>query len=146
MINSFTGAYAFLSNYYDPCPMTFEGRLYRNSEAAYQAQKCADESKKDLFAELDPDEAKNLGKRVWIVDDWDDRKADIMRKIVRAKFEQHPELATRLVETGDEELIEGNTWHDNFFGDCQCAECRGIPGGNWLGIILMDEREYRRRA
>lgn len=146
MINSFTGEYAFLSNYYDPCPMTFDGRMYRNSEAAYQAQKCANERMKDLFAELDPDEAKAIGKRVAIVDDWDDRKAEVMRGVIRAKFEQHPELATRLTGTGDEKLVEGNTWHDNFFGDCECSACEDIPGLNWLGVILMDEREYRRRA
>lgn len=144
MINSFTGDYAFLSNYYDPCPVEFDGRTYRNSEAAYQAQKCADESKKDLFTELDPDEAKAFGKRIAIVDDWDNKKADIMCEIVRAKFKQHPELAIRLLDTGNEELIEGNTWHDNFFGDCQCPDCRNIPGLNWLGNILMTERKSRR--
>ena len=141
MIDSFTGKYRFLSNYYDPCPVKYEGRTYRNSEAAYQAQKCLDESKKELFRNLTPDEAKGFGKRVAIIPEWNERKAEIMQKIVHEKFVQHPELAERLHETGAEELREGNTWHDNFFGDCKCPECRDIPGQNWVGLILMEERE-----
>ena len=144
MIKLFMGAYEFLSNYYDPCPVTFEGRTYRNSEAAYQAQKCRYDDKKDLFMELSPDEAKGLGKRITIIEDWDDKKLDIMREIVHAKFIQHPELVPRLLNTGGEWLLEGNYWHDNFYGDCQCPDCRGIPGRNWLGHILMDERDYFR--
>ena len=37
-ISSFTGEYAFLSNFY-PAPVTYMGQTYANSEAAFQAQK-----------------------------------------------------------------------------------------------------------
>ena len=144
MIKLFRGVFEFLSNYYDPCPVTYKGLTYRNSEAAYQAQKCLDERKKELFTDLSPDEAQGFGKRIAIVPAWDSQKAEIMREIVHAKFEQHPELATQLLATGEQELVEGNYWHDNFFGACECPNCRDLPAENWLGLILMDER-YRLR-
>lgn len=140
MIKLFRGTYEFLSNYYDPCPVTYKGLTYRNSEAAYQAQKCQFEDKKELFTDLSPDEAKGFGKRIAIVPGWDDIKAEVMREIVHAKFSQHPELAERLLATGEQELVEGNFWHDNFFGACGCPACRDLPAQNWLGLILMDER------
>ena len=143
MIRSFTGEYEFLSNYYDPCPVTYGGLTYRNSEAAYQAQKCRHLGSRGMFSRLSPDEAKRLGKRVPVVDRWDERKAEIMREVVHAKFEQHPELTARLIATGNEYLVEGNLWHDNFFGDCECPKCRSKEGQNWLGLILMEERAYR---
>ena len=45
-----------------------------------------------------------------------------------------------LLATGGEELIEGNWWHDNFFGVCTCGPCDG-KGKNNLGKILMRVRE-----
>ena len=50
-----------------------------------------------------------------------------------------PDLKRMLIETGDEELIEGNNWHDNFFGSCYCDRC-GNKGENNLGKILMKIR------
>lgn len=141
MILYFSGEYEFLSNYYDSCPVTYNGLTYRNSEAAYQAQKSDSAIIRFLFTDMSPDEAKQLGKSTDLVPDWDERRVTVMREVVHAKFEQHPELATRLAATGDEILVEGNNWHDNYFGDCQCPNCRQIPGRNWLGRILMEERE-----
>lgn len=140
MIKLFRGAYEFLSNYYDPCSVTYGGRTYRNSEAAYQAQKCRYDSERELFTELSPDESKALGKQIPIISGWDEKKATVMREIIHAKFSQHPELAEKLIATGEQELVEGNFWHDNFFGACECPACRDLPAENWLGLILMDER------
>ena len=38
VISSFTGKYAFLSNFYQS-PISYMGQVYANSEAAFQAQK-----------------------------------------------------------------------------------------------------------
>ena len=46
-----------------------------------------------------------------------------------------PELRTKLADTEDEELIEGNTWNDTYWG-----VCRGV-GENHLGKLLMEVRE-----
>ena len=64
-----------------------------------------------------------------------------MEYVVECKFYQNPELLQKLIDTGDEELVEGNTWHDNFWGNCTCEKCRDIPGENHLGKILMDIRK-----
>lgn len=52
-------------------------------------------------------------------------------------------IAQALIDTGDAELIEGNTWNDNYWGVCGCARCRseGTKGLNKLGQILMAERK-----
>ena len=38
-------------------------------------------------------------------------------------------------------LIEGNTWHDNYWGDCSCNRCKSKSGENMLGILLMELRD-----
>ena len=144
MIVLFRGTYSFLSNYFDYCPVSYEGLTYRNSEAAYQAAKAVNPEDRKMFCNVDPDTAKAFGKTVKLRPDWDDVKADVMRAVVRTKFTQHPELTNWLISTGDEELVEGNYWHDNFFGDCRCPACRDNPGLNMLGKILMEEREHQK--
>jgi len=61
--------------------------------------------------------------------------------IVKLKFAQNPDLRKKLLATGTEELVEGNTWHDNYWGDCSCPECKNIKGRNQLGITLMRVRK-----
>ena len=63
-----------------------------------------------------------------------------MLQIVRAKFAQNPDLAARLLRTGDRKLIEGNTWHDVFWG----MDLNTGQGENHLGRILMQVREEMR--
>ena len=48
---------------------------------------------------------------------------------------QNPELGNKLLETGNQELVEGNTWGDIFWGVCNGK------GQNWLGKILMMVRD-----
>lgn len=128
MIDSFRGAYHFLSNFY-PAPVTYNGLTYRNNEAAFQAQKDLTRSKD--FTSLEPGTAKRLGRRVVLRPDWEDVKLGIMEELVRAKFEQNPELKEKLIATYPQRLVEGNNWNDTFWG-----VCRG-RGNNALGLILM---------
>jgi predicted NAD-dependent protein-ADP-ribosyltransferase YbiA (DUF1768 family) len=71
-----------------------------------------------------------------------------MTQILCYKFspEHHPDLAEKLLSTGDALLVETNTWHDNSFGDCECGkrEPCAAPGQNQLGIILMQIRSCLR--
>lgn len=62
-IDYFRKEYEFLSNFY-PTKISFDGILYRSSEAAYQAQKCLRQTDKEQFAVLCADEAKKLGQKV----------------------------------------------------------------------------------
>ena len=71
--------------------------------------------------------------------DWEEVKTDVMRDGLRLKF-QDPTLRAKLLATGDEELIEGNTWHDNTWGACCCPECAKKKKENRLGKLLMQVR------
>ncbi len=134
-INSFRGEYSFLSNFYE-APMEYEGLTYPSSEAAYQAQKCADPKDREAFTAMNPAEAKKAGRTVTIREDWEDVKISVMTGIVRAKFEQNPDLAGMLLATKDAYLEEGNNWGDRVWGTVNGE------GANNLGLILMDTRRY----
>ena len=149
IINRFDGDYYYLSNFY-LCEngITFDGITYTNSEAAFQAQKTLNISEREFkFTKIGPSNAKMRGRRIKLRSDWEQVKDDLMYQIVKAKFIQNPDIAIQLCSTGDAELIEGNTWHDNYWGDCTCRQCQLIDGYNMLGQILMRVRfELRNSA
>ena len=131
-ISAFRGAYDFLSNFY-PAPITYNGLVFQNNEAAFQVAKCPERSAEFCF--LNPSEAKRLGRRVKLRNDWDQIKDMVMYEICKAKFRQNPDLAERLISTSNFELIEGNNWGDHIWGVCDGY------GENRLGKILMRIRE-----
>ena len=61
-IDYFRKEYEFLSNFY-PTKISFDGILYRSSEAAYQAQKCLRQTDKEQFAVYVRMKRKSLDKR-----------------------------------------------------------------------------------
>jgi predicted NAD-dependent protein-ADP-ribosyltransferase YbiA (DUF1768 family) len=65
---------------------------------------------------------------------------EIMEKLLIQKFSDS-ELKKILLNTENSILIEGNSWHDNFFGNCTCIKCKDIKGENHLGKLLMKIRE-----
>ena len=137
MIDCFKGKYFFLSNFY-PARVSYQGILYQNTEAAFHAQK--DPSRAEEFCNLNPSEAKRLGRRVKLRSDWELVKDNIMFDVVALKFKQNPSLAEKLLKTGDEKLIEGNDWNDRYWG-----VCRG-RGENKLGQILQRIRSELRKG
>ena len=84
-----------------------------------------------------PGRAKRLGRKVDLRSDWIQIRIAVMVQALRAKFSQNPHLEYMLLQTGDANLIEGNTWHDNFWGACSCPRCRGKKQKNHLGNLLM---------
>lgn len=150
VIDKFDGTkYKFLSNFY-PCKFNYNGIEYSHSEGAFQAQKTLDMNERKVVAKLTASESKRacgkrglakLGFRVELRPDWESVKDQVMYEVVKAKFTQNPDLAQKLLETGDAELIEGTTWHDNYWGNCTCAKCSGITGRNQLGKTLMKVRQ-----
>jgi ribA/ribD-fused uncharacterized protein len=136
-INSFRGENYYLSNFFET-PVTYDGLTYRNNEAAFQAQKTLDRKERESFCHMNPSEAKKTGRHVKLRKDWEQVKVDIMREIVQAKFEQHPELASKLIATGDCYLEEGNTWGDRTWGTVNGQ------GTNYLGHILMEVRSIEK--
>ena len=128
MIDKFDGIYAFLSNFYD-APVEYLGITYRNSESAYQAQKCP--ARIHEFTDIPAAMAKKMGRKIEIRDDWEEVKDNIMFAIVYAKFSQNPDLKQKLIDTGKAPIIEGNTWGDTYWGQVDGK------GKNMLGKILM---------
>lgn len=130
-----------LSNYCT-CPITIDGLTYRSAEAAFQAAKCSDPIDRAAFCTVPPNVAKAIGRKIKLRDGWEKERDGIMADIIHAKFSQNPGFAQALIDTDDAELIEGNTWNDNYWGMCGCTRCRseGTKGLNKLGKILMAER------
>jgi len=140
-IDSFRKDYRFLSNFW-PCKIIFSGVQFPSVEHAYQAAKTTNVTKRRNIASLKkPGAAKREGNKLDIREDWEKIKIGIMAFLVEQKFFQTPELGKLLLKTGNRELIEGNHWHDNFWGDCFCQKCTGIEGKNILGRILMSVRK-----
>lgn len=132
IIDEFSGEYFFLSNFY-PSPVTYGGLRFCNAEAAFQSAKCPHRAEE--FCQLNPSEAKRLGRRVHLREDWEEVKSEVMYDVCFRKFTQSHELMEALLTTGDAELIEGNTWGDKVWGVCDGY------GENRLGKILMRIRD-----
>lgn len=140
VIDSFRGKFRFLSNFY-LADVSYEGVVYPSSENAYQASKSISHIERLKISKLKkPGEAKRAGKVVRMRDDWEIVKYNVMLEILRKKFSR-PDLANSLMSTKPHELIEGNMWHDNIWGDCYCLKCRYIIGQNLLGKALMQVRD-----
>ncbi len=128
VIGEFAREYFFLSNYYSS-PVMYQGKLFFNAEAAFQATKCPERA--DEFVSLIAPEAKRLGRKVQLRSDWEQVKDQVMYDICQAKFRQNVDLGNKLLLTGHAKLVEGNSWGDTVWG-----VCRG-KGENRLGKILM---------
>jgi ribA/ribD-fused uncharacterized protein len=129
MIKSFSGDYRFLSNFY-PVEVVLDGVTYPTVENAYQAAKTLDLEKRQDFLDVLPGFAKRLGQRLGIRPDWNDVKLDIMTRLNEQKYMQ-PDLRKKLCDTYPQDIVEGNTWGDTFWGVCDGK------GSNHLGKILM---------
>jgi hypothetical protein len=139
----FRKEYFFLSNFF-PVPIYYGGYTWPTSEHIYQAYKTEDRSLREFFLRLPrPEEAKYHGKSVELRPGWIHLRVPLMLSILQAKFFQNPEIAGELVATGKIPIVEDNTWHDNFWGNCSCGkkrECE-VAGQNMLGRALMEVRE-----
>ena len=144
MIKEFSGKYEFLSNFYN-APVFYNGLLFKNSEAAFHAQKTLDLNDRKRFTEYNAGKSKREGRKVVLRKDWEEVKDNIMYEICKAKFSQNLDLKQKLLATEDKYLEEGTTgWHDNYWGNCSCEKCKNIKGKNILGKILMRIREELR--
>lgn len=133
-ISGFHGQYRFLSNFWS-CPLTLSGLTFPTAEHAYQAAKSTDpQDWKDVLECVSPGAAKRMGKIITLRTDWEQIKVHVMAQIIHAKF-QNNDLRQLLLQTGEQRLIEENTWNDTFWGVCNG---KGI---NMLGNLLMIERD-----
>lgn len=132
-IDMFRGENAWLSNFF-MVPFVWKGKKWKSAEHAFQASKAKKEVEALRVMEaVTPTEAKRLGRRVEMRENWNQVRLEVMEEILRAKFSV-PELKEKLKATGERELVEGNTWNDTFWGVCNGR------GMNHLGKLLMKVR------
>ena len=136
VIDCFRDEYRWLSNFYKT-PVEYESVVYPSLENAYQAAKFK-AIKRTVFSTCSPYHAKVYGRGKGCRRDWETVKLSIMELLLSKKFSFGSELADRLLDTGDAELIEGNKHGDVFWGVCD-----GV-GENHLGRLLMQRREFLR--
>jgi ribA/ribD-fused uncharacterized protein len=113
MIESFSKENRFLSNFW-PAKFTFEGLNFESVEHAYQSLKFKDELFHQAYALTNPYDIKafaNANKHN-VIPEFHIVKTRLMYLLVKEKFIQNPELGNKLLETGNQELVEGNTWGD----------------------------------
>ena len=137
VIDRFDGPYRFLSNF---------ARLPDGStlEHYYQAEKTlSTRGALWVMTAATPAEAKKRGRQVPIRTDWEEVKNSVMLRLLRTKFAAEP-TRSMLLATGDAQLVEGNTWHDQYWGSCTCPMHARVAGENWLGKLLMQVREEMR--
>lgn len=132
-IDSFSGQYRFLSNFF-PSPIIIKGNEYATVEHAYQAAKLPNpEHQEAVRLAPTPAQAKKLGRSCLKRPGWDEMKDGVMLDLLRLKFKTAT-LAALLLMTGNAQLVEGNTWHDHYWGVCNGR------GKNRLGELLMQVR------
>ena len=138
-ITKFRGKNFFLSNFYN-APIKYQGLFYQNDEAAFQSAKVIGTKQENLrktFTSLNANDAKRKGRHVLLRSDWEKVKDQVMYDIVFDKFTRNKDLKAKLLATGNAELIEGNTWHDTYWG----YDFSKKRGQNKLGKILMQVRQ-----
>lgn len=140
----FSGSPYFpLDNFYPEGYCSYEGLLYDNSEAAFQSAKLIDIQSRVKFTEMSAAESKYIGKDKSLTklrSDWNEVKDQVMYDIVNDKMQRNPEILRLLLSTGEATIIEGNYWHDNYWG----VDFHTGIGRNQLGVTLMRLRkEFR---
>lgn len=141
-IIEFSGAFRYLSNFY-PHPVLVRGEIAKTVEHAFQALKAT--NKTDFHKVLNAGtarQAKWIGRNIAMRSDWEDIKDQVMLALLLEKFKPRSPLRVRLLATGERELLEGNTWHDHYWGVCYCGDCPS--GENRLGELLMLVRDIAR--
>ena len=135
----------FAFSNFQPAPIRHNGIIYPTVEHFYVAMKTTDVQERRRIAALPrAADAKRAGRRLKLRPDWDELKDKVMWYALRQKFAPGTSHAQRLLATGDEEIVEWNTWHDRYWGRCTCARCGGA-GRNRLGEMLMKLREELRQ-
>lgn len=130
------GKYGFLSNLYK-IPVTFEGKTFPHSEAAYQFGKASDPDVAEwLIAAPKPHLCAAAAHSLLpfdIRENWNLIKVDRMHRVLKEKF-KNGDMMMRLIETGQAQLVEDSKT-DAFWGIGKKGN-----GKNMLGLLLMSVR------
>lgn len=116
-----------------------DGIIYPSVEHFYVAMKTTDFEARARVAGMSAGEAKRYGRTLALRPGWDEMKERAMLYGLRQKFAYPSEHAQALLAF-DGELVELNTWHDQYWGRCTCSRHNGA-GENRLGELLSFVRQ-----
>ncbi len=137
-IPAFRNEAGFLSNfapYYHDEYMKIDHVIYLSNEHFYQAMKFTNKDKQRMISNHDFKGLKGYVRTLGPINpDWDNIRNSVMRTGLEYKFNL-PRFKTLLLSTGDEEIVERNTWRDTYWGVYQGK------GENRLGKMLMEIRD-----
>ena len=129
------------ANFY-PCPVTIDGHTYPTVEHYYQAAKFANHSeiRRKVAGSADPTSAKALSRQYQslVRRDWDTVKELVMYEAQVAKFAQHPDLRTKLIDSQGRDLVEDSP-DDDYWGRTSVGK-----GFNRMGVLLINLKFYQR--
>lgn len=120
-----------------------KGLYWSTVEHYYQAQKFFDEKIQErIRLSQTPKEASTIGRdrTLPLRSDWEQVKESIMYDSVLLKFKSHPDIASKLINTGNEYIIEETT-KENYWG---CGSNK--DGKNAFGKILCLVRDELKRG
>ena len=129
----FRKEYSFLSNFYNTT-IKKDNYDFPSLENAYQAEKSNDRDIKYFFSKCSPVEAKRKGKKIKIVDNWEDIKLKVMYDLLLIKFKD--DILREKLLSIKQDIIEDNYWNDYYWGVCNGK------GENNLGKLLMKTRDF----
>ena len=99
------------------------------------------------FAVLTAHRARRLSKQLGTREGWEKEQEEALFAVCMAKYSQNLELAQKLLETGDMQIIYDTTGtHDNEMGRCACEACAQKEAKNLYGRTLMRVREALRKS
>jgi ribA/ribD-fused uncharacterized protein len=136
--SSKSASYTELSNFY-PSPIVMGVVTWPTVEHYFQAQKFPGDYdlQTAILSAQTPASAKKLGRTrsPHFRQDWEEVKEIVMLEALQAKFDQNPDLATILKNTGAALLKERAAW-DSYWGTGKTGN-----GKNRMGELLMIVRQ-----
>ena len=139
VIWTFDGDFGYLSNFSRHSFSELDGTIWSTNEHYFQAAKTKNPWYRfKIWSAQKPGEAKRLGNECPMIQGWENRKLSVMLSGLKMKFDQNKDIAEKLRSLKGYFLIEGNTWHDNYWGNCTCGKpsCKEL-GHNNLGLLLV---------
>ncbi len=113
-----------------PAPIAIGDVTYASVAHAYWARSVAEpEARTAVVAAESGAKARTVAAAAPRRDGWEQVRTAVMARLLRAKYEQHPDLAAVLLATGDAALLYDDA-DSGFWGE------NGGRGRNWTGRLL----------
>lgn len=113
-----------------PTPVVLDGIEYPSVTHAYWSLSTDDPAAAEAIRRAArATDAARLGVQAHRKDGWPGVRLAVMTNLVRAKFYQHPDLARKLLATGEARIRSAHSLSGSYWQD-------GAHGRNWLGRVL----------